>query len=136
MRDHGGDIRCGELAHTRSLPASLRFALLDEPPVDDAIVDGLERSFLRRRQKRDRDSDLSRLRQKKVLLMCCILDEYQDDSSHRHTNHTMVARNPNIHRDRNRVLQKIRSMKDNIFIRHYRLHREDFYVLLDLVSRH
>lgn len=44
-----------------------------------------------------------------------------------------IVRNPNVHRDRNRVLAKVREMREHIFVRHYRLCREDFYDLLRVV---
>ena len=45
----------------------------------------------------------------------------------------VIGRSPNIFRDRNRILGKILSMDDDLFTRHYRLYREDFFDLLDKI---
>ena len=45
------------------------------------------------------------------------------------------GRLPNTHRERDRVLAKVSKMSDRVFMRHFRLCREDFYAVLDLVRR-
>jgi len=46
------------------------------------------------------------------------------------------GRMPNFHRDRDHVLRKVSAMSDRLFVRHFRLCREDFYAVLDLVRSH
>jgi hypothetical protein len=47
---------------------------------------------------------------------------------------TLRERRPNLHRNRDEALAKIRAMTDAEFARHYRLTRPVFYALLDEAS--
>ena len=44
---------------------------------------------------------------------------------------SVIGRNANVFRPRNAVLKKIFDMDENLFTKHYRLCREDFFALLD-----
>ena len=66
-----------------------------------------------------------REQKKRVCVVAAILDEVKS--------FRVIGRSPNIFRDRNRILGKILSMDDDLFTRHYRLYREDFFDLLDKI---